>query len=251
MTSLIHKLGISPSLAFHDVFDIDDPDLLAFVPRPAHALLLVFPVSAVYERSRREEDADRAEYDGAGPQEEVVWFKQTIRNACGLIGLLHGVANGGARRFIGLRRPLFWNRSALTWGLPPAPSPIEPSSPLSELLQAAVQLSPKERAELLYNSPALESAHQSAAAKGDTAAPQAEDDVDLHYVCFVKSADNRLWELDGRRKGPLDRGMLGEEDDVLSQRALELGVKRFLAREMEGGKGDMRFSLVVLAPNLG
>ncbi len=97
MTTLIHSLGVSPSLAFHDVFSIDDPELLAFVPRPAHALLLVFPISRAYERFRQEEDASRKEYSGSGPDEEVVWFKQTIRNACGLIGLLHAICNGDAR----------------------------------------------------------------------------------------------------------------------------------------------------------
>lgn len=101
MSSLVHNLGVSRSLAFHDVFSIDDPDLLAFVPRPAYALLLVFPVSRTYEQSRMQEDADRPEYTGSGPAEEVMWFKQTIRNACGLIGLLHGVANGEARKFVG------------------------------------------------------------------------------------------------------------------------------------------------------
>ena len=101
MSSLIYKLGVSPKLAFHDVFSIDDPDLLAFVPRPAYALLLVFPVSETYERFRREEDGPIDEYQGSGPNEDVLWFKQTIRNACGLIGLLHGVTNGEARKFIG------------------------------------------------------------------------------------------------------------------------------------------------------
>ncbi|TKA36247.1 hypothetical protein B0A49_13742, partial [Cryomyces minteri] len=43
MSSLVHKLGLSSKLGFQDVFSIDDPDLLAFVPRPAYALLLIFP----------------------------------------------------------------------------------------------------------------------------------------------------------------------------------------------------------------
>jgi len=101
MTSLLHKLGLSPKLAFHDVYSIDDPDLLAFTPRPAYALLLVFPVSDTYEKFRLQEDADKPEYAGAGPDEPVVWYKQTIGNACGLIGLLHGVSNGAARSHIG------------------------------------------------------------------------------------------------------------------------------------------------------
>jgi len=102
MSSLIHKLGISKALAFHDVFSIDDPDLLAFVPRPANALLLVFPVSKSYETFRIVEDKDKAEYEGKGAGEPVIWYKQTIRNACGLIGILHAVSNGSSRGFIGM-----------------------------------------------------------------------------------------------------------------------------------------------------
>jgi len=75
MSSLLHKLGLSENLSFHDVFSIDDPELLAFVPRPAVALLLVFPVSETYEKFRVQEDGDKPEYQGSGPGEEVVWYK--------------------------------------------------------------------------------------------------------------------------------------------------------------------------------
>jgi ubiquitin carboxyl-terminal hydrolase L3 len=101
MNSLVHGLGLSKSLAFQDVFSIDDPDLLAFVPRPALALLLIFPVSDAYEKFRHREDEHKDEYHGAGPHEPVTWYKQTIGNACGLIGLLHAVSNGPARSNIG------------------------------------------------------------------------------------------------------------------------------------------------------
>jgi ubiquitin carboxyl-terminal hydrolase L3 len=96
----------------------------------------------------------------------------------------------------------------------------------------------------------LESAHQSAAAGGDTAAPSADDRVDLHFVTFVKSDDNHLWELDGRRKGPLDRGLLGADEDVLSEKALQLGPRFFMQREAKAGAGELRFSLIVLAVNM-
>ncbi|KAH4046180.1 ubiquitin carboxyl-terminal hydrolase [Parastagonospora nodorum] len=226
MSALVHKLGLSQKLAFHDVFSIDEPELLAFVPRPAHALLLVFPVSETYEKFRIQEDKDRPEYQGHGPEEEVVWYKQMIGNACGLIGLLHGVSNGTAR------------------------SHIDPASNLAKLLNDAIPLKPIQRADLLYESEALESAHQAAAAGGDTSAPTAEDNVDLHYVCFVKSPDDNLWELDGRRKGPLNRGELAPDEDVLSEKALDLGVRSFLKREAAAGGGDLRFSLITLAESL-
>jgi len=227
MTMLTHKLGLSQSLQFHDVFSIDDPDLLAFVPRPAHALLLVFPVSATYEKFRHEEDAEKTDYEGSGEGEEVVWYKQTIGNACGLIGLLHGVSNGSARM------------------------QVRSGSTLDHFITNAVPLKPVERARLLEETEELELAHQEAAATGDSAAPSAEDSVDLHYVCFVRSEKNgHLYELDGRRKGPLDRGALGPDEDVLSPTALEKGVRAFLKREEGAGGGELRFSLVVLAESL-
>ncbi|TID25704.1 DNA-directed RNA polymerase [Venturia nashicola] len=226
MNSLVHRLGLSTSLGFQDVFSIDEPELLAFVPRPAYALLLIFPVSETYEKFRRQEDAPKEDYEGAGAGEPVVWYKQTIGNACGLIGLLHGVSNGVAKTF------------------------IREDSDLAKLIAGAIPLKPDARADLLYESEVLESAHQSAASTGDTSAPSADDRVDLHFVCFVKTEDNHLWEMDGRRKGPLDRGALAEDEDVLSEKALELGVRSFLRREAEAGGGDLRFSLIVLAPSL-
>ena len=222
MTSLIHRLGLPPTLAFHDVYSLTEPDLLAFVPRPAHALLFVFPVTDTYEKFRHDEDSHKSDYAGSGSDEEVIWYKQTIGNACGLIGVLHAVSNGGAK------------------------PQIQADSDLDKLVRQAMPLQPRERVELIEESEALESAHGAAASTGDTAAPAAESNVDLHFVCFVKSEKNgHLYEMDGRRKGPLDRGPLGPDEDVLSDRALELGAKKFMERELEGG--DLRFSVVALA----
>lgn len=219
MTSLIHKLGVSKALEMHDVYSLTEPELLAFIPRPALALLLVFPVSAAYESHRMAEDALANEYHGKGSSEPVLWWRQTIRNACGLMGLLHAVANGPARAF------------------------IEEGSTLDELLKKSVDLTPNERSSLLEKTPALANAHKEAASGGDTAAPNAEDDVDLHYVCFVKDNQNHLWELDGRRKGPIRLGQLDNDEDALSAKALSLGALKFLEREGE----DLRFSAVALA----
>ncbi len=106
MSSLVHTLGLSPTLSFHDVFSIEDPELLAFVPRPATALLLVFPVSKSYEAFRVQEDKDKKDYEGKGAGEPIIWYKQTIRNACGLIGILHAVSNGNSREYISMFKSL-------------------------------------------------------------------------------------------------------------------------------------------------
>jgi ubiquitin carboxyl-terminal hydrolase L3 len=102
ITEYAHNLGLSKSLAFHDVFSID-PELLAFVPRPAHALLLVFPVTRVYENYRVEQDKGRELYKGdTHPEGEIVWFRQTIGNACGTMGVIHAVFNGEIPSLLGL-----------------------------------------------------------------------------------------------------------------------------------------------------
>lgn len=117
-------------------------------------------------------------------------------------------------------------------------------------MKDAIPLAAKERADLLYDSQALERAHQGAASQGQSHAPGAEDNIDLHYVCFVKDTKNNLWEMDGRRKGPLNRGIMDADEDVLSEKALDLGVRKFLKREEETGGGELRFSLIALAPSL-
>jgi ubiquitin carboxyl-terminal hydrolase L3 len=104
-------------------------------------------------------------------------------------------------------------------------------------------MAPTQRSQLLEKTPALATAHKEAASGGATAAPDANDDVDLHYVCFTKGSDGGLWELDGRRKGPIRRGDLDKNEDALSAKALSMGALKFLERE----GGDLRFSAVALA----
>lgn len=120
---------------------------------------------------------------------------------------------------------------------------LEPGTILDELLRKSIPLDPAQRARLLEQTPALAEAYTETASQGDTGAPDAQDDVDLHYVCFVKGSDGALYELDGRRKGPIRLGELGADEDVLSDKGLALGPLKFLER----AGGDLRFSAVALA----
>lgn len=104
-TELSHQLGLSTDLEFHDVLSLDDLDLLALVPRPTLALVLAFPTSSDYETEITEKDKGTIEYARSGDEEDVMWYKQTINNACGLYGILHAISNGAARDFIGEQNP--------------------------------------------------------------------------------------------------------------------------------------------------
>lgn len=98
-TALMHDIGVSPELEFIDIYSLDETDL-TFVSRPVLALVLCFPTTDTYQQQIDAIEATRPEYTGSGEAEGVVWFQQTINNACGLYGLLHAVCNGDARSLI-------------------------------------------------------------------------------------------------------------------------------------------------------
>ncbi|VBB77981.1 Putative ubiquitin carboxyl-terminal hydrolase [Podospora comata] len=219
-TSLAHTLGLSPALDFHDVLSLHDADLLSLTPRPAHALIIVFPTSPNYEAELTTKDKDITQYTSSGDNEPIIWYKQTINNACGLYAILHAVSNGHARDF------------------------IIPNSHLHQLLTTCTPLNPRDRAAFLENDTNLEAAYKTVALQGDSAVPEnPEDEVDFHYVCFVRSPKNgHLYELDGDRKGPINLGEF-EEDDLLSEQGLRV-LREFIEKtECEGG-----VSLLALAP---
>jgi len=219
MTKLSHRLGLSSSLSFQDVYSLTEPELLELIPRPCLALLFLFPITDESEKAFQSEIASQPEYKGSGPNEPVMWFKQTIGHACGLIGLLHCITNGEAA------------------------TQIQVNSDLDGLVKAALPLRMKERADLLYNSEMLEKVHQEAAQTGDSKAPTSDERVGYGFTAFVKGKDGHLWELEGRRNGPLDRGLLAEDEDVLSEKALRMGPLRIINQEkaVEG-----RFSCLAL-----
>lgn len=148
-----------------------------------------------------------------------MWFKQTIGHACGLIALLHSVANGSAKDF------------------------IIPDSNLDKLLKETLPQKPWDRADVLYNSESLEKAHMSVARNGDSSAPDAEEPNGYHFISFVKGKDGHLYELEGAWDGPIDRGVLADDEDCLTKKALEMGIRRFV----DAAQGNLEFSMIALA----
>lgn len=126
---------------------------------------------------------------------------------------------------------------------------IGPNSALAKLLKECLPLPPRERAYALEDSKDLEEAHAAAALQGDSAPPaSAEDEVDFHYICFVRSSkDGFIYQLDGDRKGPVNTGveLSGTGDDDLLSEPVRNMIKTFIARE----KGEnLNFGLLALVP---
>jgi ubiquitin carboxyl-terminal hydrolase L3 len=139
MNALAKKLGLSEDLEFYDVYSLDEPDLLAHIPRPVYALLVIVPLTPAWKQDREAEDAALGDpanyYDGgvAGKGDEpIIWFKQTIGDACGSYGLLHCAINGPTSQF------------------------ILPGSILAQLRRDAMPLAKDERAQMLYDNEAFE-----------------------------------------------------------------------------------------------
>ncbi|GAP83663.1 putative ubiquitin carboxyl-terminal hydrolase isozyme l3 protein [Rosellinia necatrix] len=229
-TGLIHELGMSRRLAFHDLLTLSPPDsndsddndggggsnsdsLLASVPRPALALIVVIPAPEGYTARLAEEETDVVAHDGRGDEERVMFYHQTIGNACGLYATLHAVSNGEARAF------------------------VEPGTHIARLIEQCTPLGPEGRIAALEADARLAAAHAAAASRGCTA-PPADITVPalFAYMTFVKArrGSGRLYQVEGCRKAPVDLGCeLAADEDLLSRRALNT-VRGFIEKAGNG-----------------
>jgi ubiquitin carboxyl-terminal hydrolase L3 len=62
------------------------------IPRPTKAVVLLFPITENY-RKDSEAEVKKIQEKGQEVSSNIVFFKQTISNACGTIGLLHTLAS--------------------------------------------------------------------------------------------------------------------------------------------------------------
>ena len=225
MNDLAQRFGVTKELSFYDVYSLYDPDMLAMVPRPVFALLTTIPMTEAWKQDRDAEDGGLEWYKGAGPEEPAFWLRQTIIHGCGLIGLLHCVLNGIPSKM------------------------ILPGTILAKFLDKAAPLRMDDRAEVLSNTDLMYKASEAVAQKGDSEVLKPGENSGNHFVALVKGCDGNLWELEGSRKGPLKRGSLRENEDALSERALDLGIRRLIDIQRKAGS-DLPFSCIALAPRV-
>nr|GMD78423.1 ubiquitin carboxyl-terminal hydrolase 3-like isoform X2 [Ipomoea batatas] len=173
MNQFLWGLGVKEDEAeCYDVYGLDE-ELLAMVPKPVYAVLFLYPITSQSEDERIKEDSKTKE-----PSSGVYFMKQTVGNACGTIALLHAVGN-------------ITTEIKLVEG-----------SFLDRFFKSTANMDPMERAKFLEDDGEMEVAHSVAATAGDT---EASDNVDTHFICFA-IADGKLYELDGRRSGPISHG---------------------------------------------
>lgn len=119
----------------------------------------------------------------------------------------------------------------------------EPDTPLGRLLKICVPLSPTERTVVLESSFDVQLIHKIAAQKGQSlVGGSTEGKVGYHYTCFVP-VKGRLYEVNGKLKGPVDLNVALVDGDALDDRVLKL-LKEFA--DLGGEEVDFGLSLLAL-----
>jgi ubiquitin carboxyl-terminal hydrolase L3 len=173
MNQFLWGLGLREDEAeCFDVYGLD-LELLDMVPKPVLAVLFLYPLTSQSEEERILQANEKKETSS-----RVYFMKQTVGNACGTIGLLHAVGN-------------------LTSELK-----LVEESFLDRFFKTTATMDPSERAAYLEKDTEMEVAHSVAATAGET---EASDNVDTHFICF-SCVDGELYELDGRKTGPISHG---------------------------------------------
>ncbi|OBA17790.1 uncharacterized protein OGAPODRAFT_98601 [Ogataea polymorpha] len=227
-TQFGRKLGLSPLLSFFDVFSLTDPDLVSFLPRPVYALILLFPLTTLYESLKLSEEKGR-DQEKDDKFEQIIWFKQLLRNGCGLYGLLHALCN-------------------LPEGLLVKDSPIEAFIHKVKHLPDVNNSNNHGEKSKLVKDLSL-SLYETFSKQGQTEAPSSEEEVNLHFICFTKGTDGHFYELDGRRNGPVDLGQAEPESDAISSQLVLQRVQRYMSLADEDN--SMNFAMIALGPDLG
>ncbi|KAA3460287.1 ubiquitin carboxyl-terminal hydrolase 3-like [Gossypium australe] len=276
-----------------DVYGLED-ELLAMVPQPVLAVLFLFPLTSQTEEERLRQDNEKrvdetnySIYDGVhqitkvqgleltmDTSSKVYFMKQTVGNACGTIGLLHGVGNVTSE--IKLPCLLSWDgitvigritikkytvlMSRLFLSSFPFPvsseelnfivifdKPSKEGSYLDRFFKSTASMDPLEVLLLLLLSVSflekereMEVAHSVAATAGET---EASDNVNTHFICF-SCVDGKLYELDGRKSGPISHG--ASSPSSLLQDAAKV-IKGMIQKNPE----SLNFNVIALHKKMG
>jgi ubiquitin carboxyl-terminal hydrolase L3 len=185
------------------------------IPQPVAAVLMLYPLTEK-QNSAVEDDVIATE-----DMQDKVWFiKQRIGNACGTIGLLHALLN--------------------------VPAPIRIFGQDSWLSTFAddtpIPLSPIAKADRLEGDSNIAKLHDDATSSeaNSTSRGDLEDKLITHFISLV-CVDGMLYELDGRKEGPICHGPTSQT--ALLKDACQV-LKKFMARDPE----EMRFTITALAP---
>lgn len=214
LTTYAQKLGLPLSIEFHDILGTEDW-ALEMLPSPLYAVVLLFPISEASENERRSTSVETSGLCS-------YYMTQKVGNACGTVAVLHSLLNIYANKQID----------------------FVSDSYVSRMYSATLSLNSEERGKWLEMNQEIESAHLFTESMGQSVTPTDTDtEVDTHFVTFLLGSDNKtVFELDGRRSGPVNRGVCTSSSDFGSH-VLQIIKTEFIDKN----SNDIRFSLLGLA----
>lgn len=210
----VKNLGGPLNIEFVDVLGCDK-ELLDCVPRPVVALLLLFPIKEASEKLAKSQ-AEKIASSGGFPPNHIWFTKQTVGNACGTVAILHTVANIKHK------------------------APYEKGGFFDKFFEKVKDMNPDERAKALEVDNEIEKFHAHAVNEGQSRVPDASENVDMHFVAFVE-VDNHLYELDGRKKFPIDHGKTSQ--DTFFEDAVKVVEDVFMKNDSQ----EFRFSIIAVS----
>jgi len=110
--------------------------------------------------------------------------------------------------------------------------------PLKDFVDKTKGQDPEERGHALEGFGGIAEAHDKLALEGQTATPGRDDKVEQHFITLV-NVDGTLYELDGRKKFPINHGATTEESFL----ADSANVCRFF---MDRNPQESRFAVIAL-----
>ncbi|KAF8765510.1 hypothetical protein HU200_008659 [Digitaria exilis] len=214
MNQFMWGLGVPEEVQFCDVYGLDD-ELLAMVPQPVLAVILLYPLTSLDEEEKEESGSSGASTAGGKDLNKKVYFtKQTVGNACGTVGVIHAIGNATSQ------------------------IKLVEGSYFDKFYKQTADMDPVQRAAFLEEDDEMEGAHSIAAFAGDT---DTNVDVNEHFVCF-SCVDGELYELDGRKSQPISHGPSSPET------LLQDAAKAIKARIAEN-PDSLKFNVMALSKN--
>lgn len=169
MNSFLRRVGVKPNINVVDVLGFDD-ELLQMVEGKVEGVLLCYPMKKETDSTVDEEAKSR------------LWFmRQTIRNACATMALIHLLANQCND------------------------NDFESDSSIRQFIKESKQLEPEVRADKFEKNQTIATAHEKSSVEGQTEAPAASESVEYHFISIIHN-QNVIYEMDGRKHGPVNHG---------------------------------------------
>ncbi|CAL4093265.1 unnamed protein product [Meganyctiphanes norvegica] len=211
MNKFLTGMGVPSSWAMNDVLGMDE-ELLAMVPQPVGAVILLYPINDTNEafKAQQEESIEKA---GQTVSDKVYFMKQFVGNACGTVALIHSLANNT-------------DKISLSDGA------------LKTFLKKTESMNPEERGHSLEEDEGISQAHEASAQEGQSAMVDRDTKLDTHFIAFVHVEGN-LYELDGRKKFAINHGDTTPETLLPDSAVI---CKQFMERDPK----EMRYAVVAL-----